>query len=807
MLCGIATLVKYRTSRDCLFKICRSDEKFFETNYFADVWIKVLFAVNVGFLIIFKYIYLNDIKKFDLRRNNERITPGSYTALVGNVDGLEEGTKLGQFIEKMVPGVTVSKINFIYNISEFYVIIRHWMKVEKKITLLETKGLNHTPFYTYLVLRRKKLKEEYYSLKNDIKVIENFNGRFTGFAFVTFNMQKHLNAVLQKLNYRILNFQFHKTKYTIYPAKEPEDIIWQNFGLSFKQKIIRRCISGVISTLIILISFAIVFGVKYAQHRVNETNKSKAFFYMVAFGIAEIILVINFLLRSVLRKLTFWESRTTITSYNSVLALKISVVYFCNIALVILVANIIVLKSELWGSNGVVGNIFIFQAIAVVSNSVFEMINPIYFWKKFLKWYYVQKIIKSARSNKVLQCEFNNACEGVDFDIAERYYLTFKTISVVFFFQTVMPYLLLFGIAELIIIYWTQKYVLFKRANRPKDLDFNFSLKMTRIFDFMICILTFGYFIFEMIIIHKTSVFAIIMCAVSATAAIAAEGISRLPYFDKKHDGTEQPFTEACKTFANDFDRLNPVTQKEAVIEWLEKIGSTPGSYRSFQHINDHNEPDINSKIFNTISRYVVQNKQYGPIPIKLRNSQIEEPLEELHYNPNDTFIELQDLNYYKIASDALERQRSMYFSNKFLEHKNTKDTKSGKINKENLIQMSSQVVMTEYIPHTHVHLNPFVLETNKKMKRFQSSLKKIQEEKNEVNRLQYMNTLNDKKYSDIDEEIRDSVKVMKDIENNMSDMSVNDTSQEFEVKVKENFDTLAKYNSNDDRMTFNDEQ
>lgn len=131
LLCGIVIIAKYKTIRDCVFKVCQSDSRFFAKNYFEDIWVKILFAINVGLLVVVKYIYLNHIKKFDLRRNNERATPGSYTALVGKISGFEEGLRIGEFIEKMVSGVIVKKINFVYNISEFYQILHDWMQIEK----------------------------------------------------------------------------------------------------------------------------------------------------------------------------------------------------------------------------------------------------------------------------------------------------------------------------------------------------------------------------------------------------------------------------------------------------------------------------------------------------------------------------------------------------------------------------------------------------------------------------------------------------------------------------------------------------
>lgn len=97
------------------------------------------------------------------------------------------------------------------------------------------------------------------------------------------------------------------------------------------------------------------------------------------------------------------------------------------------------MDTDIWGSNGVVGNIIVIQAINIIGDVVYELFNPIYVWKKIFRWYYIRKIRKSATDNRVLQTELNYTFEEIEFDIAERYYMTFKLISVAFFFQTVSP--------------------------------------------------------------------------------------------------------------------------------------------------------------------------------------------------------------------------------------------------------------------------------------------------------------------------------------------------------------------------------
>lgn len=789
LICGIVIIAKYKTIRDCFFKVCKEDSRFFAKNYFEDVWVKVLFAVNVGLLVLFKYVYLNHIKGFDLRRNNERTTPGSYTAVVGNIKGIEEGSNIGTIIEDMVEGVKVRKINLVYNISNFYQVIKKWIKIEKRLTLLEAKELSSSLIYNGLVIKRRRLKDSFYRLKSEVTKAENFSKLFTGFAFVTFDTQKELNMVLTKLRYKILSFQYQKTKYYIMPAKEPEDIKWQNFGLTLKQKIIRRAISITVSIIIILVSFGILFQIKVAQATLSENNNSESFYYSLSFVSTEIIILVNLIIRAVLRRLTFWESRTTTTAYNSILVFKIASAYFCNIALVLLIANLIVLEGNLWGFGGVVGNIFIIQAISTVSNSLYEILNPIHLWKKGLRKYYLEKIRKSYKNNRVLQVELNSAYEGVKFDIAERYYLTFKTISVVFFFQTVMPYLLLFGIAELTIIYWTQKYVLFKRARRPEDLDFSFSLKMTRLFDFMIFILAFGYFIFEIIIVKITSIFAVLLCSFTLLAAILSEGISRLKFFERLNKGSDVPYEEARKCFAADYDRLNPITQKEAVMEWLTTMGNIQIPLQSIKNIHNAFDDEIHSKLFHSLSKYYGKAKNTDHI-----TSQMERAIRNTEKgSPNDSEYadtEVLDINYYKIATDLLNREKSFLYS-KIINTKAKNQQIYHETSSHRNILESSHLIISEFFVNP---LNDSGLPLDNHVNEEHNDLEQIEEEKddislssakneNELNPHLYVSLRSGNMLDETDNNSIDSIKILTESKENQE----NPLPDDYELKGSKN--------------------
>ena len=679
LVTGIIVFVRYETPRRCFFNSCDSGLPYFERNYFSDVYLKVFFGFDIVLLIVLKYFYINIIKAFDVARYNQRATPGGFTLIVGNISGIKEGNRLSQYIETMVPGVAVKKVNFVYNISEFYHVMNKWMHIEKKLTLLETKGLNSSIIYKYYIRRRRKLKNYYNHLKKLINSPETFDKFFAGYAFVTFYYQKDATTVLDSLNYKVATFHCKRTKYSVGRANEPGDILWENFGLSKGRRILRRIVLFIISLIIIGGSFTAILAIKYLQDKIEIADDSIILYYIVNILISLVIVIVNAVLRLVLRAFNRWESRTTYTMQESELAFKISIAYFVNIAVVVVITSYIFRNNEIWNSNGMVAIILVFQFISIFSDALVELFNPIYLWKAYWKWHYLRKINKKGSNNRIIQYELNYAYEGIEFDIAERYYMIFKLISVVFFFQSVMPYLLLFGIVEIAITYWTHKYILVKRCRRPRDIDFMFSFKMTQIFDIMVFILALGFFTFEIIITSRPSVFSVVMLCITFLAWGVAAAASYSTIFKRKADVVEVSYDKLAKTFPTDYDRLNPITQREAVREWLASVFKKTYIAQSQPDVEGTGEAQEKEHIFGTLSRYITADNRLGSFSkqfVDIFGKENGEPKSRSSNDPEDGSA-VKDVDIYKFAMDASLAQQNLMFQDIIREQERRRSSKS----------------------------------------------------------------------------------------------------------------------------------
>lgn len=559
LISGIYIIVKYRTVSKCFFASCRSGSLLDSVNYFDSDITKILFGINVVILIGLKYLFLSYVKKFEMSVNGDRITPSSFTAQVINIKDIEESKKLPLFFESTVPGVEVLKVNLVYNISEFYTTITKLVDLESKLVLLERKGLNSIVRYKYYVIKRYELQKKYWDMQKTSAYIGASKKLFTGTAFVTFGYQSHLADILAKLQYKIGNITIQKSKYNVLLCQEPQDIIWENFGLTKRQYYTRKITSIFISLILIFISFIIIILIKVVQERYYVDSVLSRVYYFIALIISLVIVVINILFKLSLVRLSFWEKRLSHTETNTSMVFKISVAYFVNTAILILIVNLAI-KYRIWTSDGLLGNVQVIQIVSMFTSSVFDLLNPFYFYRKFKRWYYDREIRQSYKNNSVVQYDLNAASEGQIFSISDKYCFLFKLISVVFFFQTIMPYLHIMGVIELLITYWVQKYILVKRAQRPKDIAFNFSLAMTRGFDVTIIIMTVGFLVFKIVLTKTISIFAILVVCLTVLSFFASEGIS-CKFFKSSHQITSNKhFSEVCKSFSYDYDRLNPIT-------------------------------------------------------------------------------------------------------------------------------------------------------------------------------------------------------------------------------------------------------
>ena len=136
---------------------------------------------------------------------------------------------------------------------------------------------------------------------------------------------------------------------------EPQDIIWENLGVYRLEKFKRRFLSYFVSLILVAISFFIILGLSFVQENINIDNVWAR--YGINLTISLTIIIINLGIRFSLIYFTKNEKRTTYTHQEYNIVFKVMLVYFTNMALIILITNIVVFDNKfnlvLWESSGV----------------------------------------------------------------------------------------------------------------------------------------------------------------------------------------------------------------------------------------------------------------------------------------------------------------------------------------------------------------------------------------------------------------------------------------------------------------------
>jgi len=188
---------------------------------------------------------------------------------------------------------------------------------------------------------------------------------FTGYMFVSFNKIKDKEIILAQyphnffdmILYFLKNIKFYifcccvskddRIRFRrakgidVYDPPEPEDVIWENFRYTARQRGIRTLVVFLVCILIMALSFAIVFGLTFVQDYLYDdergTKSTNIFLkYLISLAITIVINIINSCIKLVLEKLIHLEMQISTSNYILSLSIKITIFTFLNSAIVLI---------------------------------------------------------------------------------------------------------------------------------------------------------------------------------------------------------------------------------------------------------------------------------------------------------------------------------------------------------------------------------------------------------------------------------------------------------------------------------------
>ena len=518
--------------------------------------------------------------------------------------------------------LNVKKINICFNISEL-------MNLQKKVNKIDEK-MSKIRNQPYQILKNEKLKlygdkkryfgsffdlncceksqslEELKEKKNKLneeidKLMEkskkNSMDYFSGNAIICFDSIKEREDILNiNSNYLIIYiiklfiFFFFgccieknkKDKYWLRKnirfqlAPEPEEIIFENLEYSHSLSGYTRIFFAYfLSLILIFICFLIVISLNYLQKYTDEKNNfNRIIAYIISFLITCSIEITNYIFEKILNFLTKIEKNSTTTNFYLSKSIKLTIFSFTNEAIVPLISEILI------DTNGyeylVINMIMIFLTNSITP--IFWAFNFSFFYKKFRIWL-IEKNIKPNDpdgNHEKTQKELNELYELPSMEIEEKYSYIYKTILITFFYIQIFPLGIIFSLTGLCLGYLIEKYNFCNMYRRPEVL--NDQLFHSYIDNFMttLFICGVGDYIFKNDV-YNSKLWPFINIFLFGVLMIIPYNYF-IDYFIKycinlrKSKIIKTSLEKVYFSFFNDYERANPMTKKEGIVNYLTGI-------------------------------------------------------------------------------------------------------------------------------------------------------------------------------------------------------------------------------------------
>ena len=159
-------------------------------------------------------------------------------------------------------------------------------------------------------------------------------------------------------------------------APEPSDVLWENLNVSYVTRLYKTITIFVSILILIGVCFGSIFGLDLEQRELKKkqeeekkmgilNQKREIEIRVISFICAFVIIIINNLLKIIVKYLTTKEKHETNTAFNLSLAVKLMLARFVNTAIVPVIINTKI--GEWFSEGGLVSDLFsIMVSISVI---------------------------------------------------------------------------------------------------------------------------------------------------------------------------------------------------------------------------------------------------------------------------------------------------------------------------------------------------------------------------------------------------------------------------------------------------------
>ena len=310
--------------------------------------------------------------------------------------------------------------------------------------------------------------------------------------------------------------RFRKFHLTVMQSKEPSDIIWENLEIGKCSRFFRRLFSLLITVCLLALSIAMIYYVKTAQSRLpneetcagyleDETGKSsdsearlcfcqnlssqelikktdKCYVYIelvtytwgIKFLSAFGIMLVNFFLKTIMRKLSDFEKPRSRSRIQIRVFKKILLVIFINTAILTYLVNLSIPQFTKYVLSGEYDD-FTREWYLRVGSYILTLMLVSLFSPHIIYLILAYPIGACRRrccyKSRKTQFELNNLFTGPEFDIAARTAQIFNVVFTCFLYSGGIPLLNVICFIFLLVIFYTDKWLVLRHFKKPPRYD------------------------------------------------------------------------------------------------------------------------------------------------------------------------------------------------------------------------------------------------------------------------------------------------------------------------------------------------